>query len=589
MRMAYGQHMHGVERYRSGFIAGALVAFAAIVYVPMLDVPFIGDDYVFLDETRDASFGALWSFRNTDFGWYRPWSRELHFWTLQHLIGAREPGFRVASLLVWLGMLAVYFTLLRRVRDGRVAAIATLGVAGLALWGAPLTWISGVQDLWMLFFSMLTLWLVASGRAGWALATCAGALLSKETAAVLPLILLAQARWIERLDLRGCVRRVAPFAALTVAWLLLHPTLLHRVSRPAPAIPNGEQPKPPAVVITESLLSSVNADRLLLPVDAALIRPLVTVGSAMLLAGAAWLALRGARSRTKARGAATAESPARARRELLCYGAAWCVAGWLPLLSRSIGWHAYYGSLGVLGAWVVLAGLLVARPRVAVAALLALGLLRGRAEAIRSWDWGSQWYQVRAGNMLRVIHDQLRALHPTLPPHSRLYFGNVPNNIGLIAGRSPAVRVWYDDPTLEAGFYSYYRARDVGQPSGPDLFFHFDSTTGIREVSVDGADGGASSVPPAVWEDDHGALAMTLMANGDLPRAARLFEAIARRPNRPDALMFAGVCWRVHGDSLQAATDFERARQRTGLSAEEIARWAEKLRASMPRHTPTVP
>src|SRR5262245_36100140 len=319
--MTHGQQMHPDEPPRSQGLArpprwllGLLVvAFAALVYAPMLNVPFIGDDYVFLDKTRDASFGALWSFGNTDFGWYRPWSRELHFWTLQHLLGAREPGFRVASLLVWLGMLGVYFALLRRVRDGRVAAVATLGVAGLSLWGAPLTWISGVQDLWMLLFAMLTLWLSASGRAGWALATGAGALLSKETAAVLPLILLAQARWIERLGVRGCVRRVAPFAALTLVWLLLHPTLLHRVSRPAPAIPNGEQPKPPMVVITESLLSSVNVDRLLLPVDPVLLRPFVTVVSALLLAGAAWLALRGTRARAKARAAAPAESPSRAR------------------------------------------------------------------------------------------------------------------------------------------------------------------------------------------------------------------------------------------------------------------------------------
>jgi hypothetical protein len=256
-----------LERDSRWLLAGAVVAFAAIVYAPMLDVPFIGDDYVFLDKTRDATFGALWSFRNVDFGWYRPWSRELHFWTLQHLMGARETGFRVVSLLIWLAMLATYFTLLRRIRNERVAAIATLGAAGLALWGAPLTWISGVQDLWMLLFSMLTLWLVASGRAAWALAACAGALLSKETAAVLPLIVLAQARFIERLDWRRCARRVAPFVALTTLWLLLHPTLLHRVSHPAPQIPNGERPKPPAVVITESVLSTFNADRLALPVD----------------------------------------------------------------------------------------------------------------------------------------------------------------------------------------------------------------------------------------------------------------------------------------------------------------------------------
>jgi hypothetical protein len=544
---------------------------------------------VFLDKTRDASFGALWSFGNTDFGWYRPWSRDLHFWTLQHLFGAHESAFRIVSLAIWLAMLAAYFALVSRVRSERVAAVATLGVAGLSLWGTTLVWISGVQDLWMLLFSMLALWLLAGGRTASALAASAGALLSKETAGVLPLIVLAQARWIERLDARACVRRVAPFAVLTVAWLFLHPTLLHRVSHPAPPSPNGEQPEPPAVVIGESLLSSLNADRLALSADPGLLWPARTLLTAVLLAGAAWLALREQHERGKRRMTDAANAPPLPRRSVFAYGAAWCVAGWLPLLSRSIGWHAYYGSLGVLGAWVAFAEVLSAYPRAAVAALVVLGLLRGHAVATRSWDWGSQWYQVRAGSLLRVIKEQLLELHPTLPPHSRLYFGNIPNNIGLIAGRSPAARVWYADPTLEAGFYSYYRPRAPGEAPGTDLFFHFDSTAGIREVSVDGADRRPKGEPDSVWEKDHIDLATTLVANGDLPRAARLFEAITERSDRPDVPMFAGACREATGDSASAAMDFARARALCGLTSAQIRDWAGRLRATMPRRTPTVP
>src|SRR5262249_32657977 len=151
-------------------------------------------------------------------------------------------------------------------------------------------------------FATLTLWLVSSGRTRWALATCAGALLSKETAAVLPLVLLAHARLIERRHWRDGAYRIVPFAALTLAWLLLHPTLLHRVSHPPPRSPNGEHPKPPAVVIRDALLSTVNADRLTLPLDPDLFRPAVTLVTALLLAGALWLALR--RDKPRARVAA---------------------------------------------------------------------------------------------------------------------------------------------------------------------------------------------------------------------------------------------------------------------------------------------
>src|SRR4051812_45924823 len=73
----------------AGIVCAALLLFSAFAYLPLLRVPFIGDDYVFLDKTRVAGLGDLFSRRNTDFGWYRPWSREVHFFVLQRLFGAR--------------------------------------------------------------------------------------------------------------------------------------------------------------------------------------------------------------------------------------------------------------------------------------------------------------------------------------------------------------------------------------------------------------------------------------------------------------------------------------------------------------------
>ena len=551
-------------------VPAALVLFTGIAYAPVLRAPFIGDDYVFLDETCNASFVDLWSRRHVAFGWYRPWSRELHFWALQRLFGPHEPGFRIASLFLWLVGLGLYLAFLRRAAGGRVATVAALGVASLSLWGAPLAWNSGVQDLWMLLFVLLTLLLIARGSVAWPWASFVAALLSKETAAVLPLLVLAQARWIERLDARATLRRVGPFAGLTLAWMLVHPVLIHRLAHPEALPATGDVTLPPWVGLGRSMLSLINCDQLLLPRDPDAARPVATVVSASMLALAAFWELR--------RHHETA--PARASRAgLVRFGATWCAAGWLPLLSPSIGWHAYYGSLGALGAWIILATVLVDQRRFAVGSLFVLGLLRGAAETARSWDWGSQWFQARAGNMLHLIHDQLLSLHPTLPRHSRLYFGSVPNNVGLIAGDSPAVRVWYGDSTMRGGFYSAYRPRALDEPRGPDLFFHFDSTTGIRDVSVDGAEG---ETGPA-WERDHESLAMTLVSAGDLPRAATLFEAIARLPHRADALMFGGVCREASGDTVLAAADYARAGERTGRTSREIEAWASRLRASMPR------
>lgn len=562
---------------RAWLLGLAVLAFCTIAYAPALHVPFIGDDYVFLDKTRSASFVELWSRANTDFNWYRPWSRESHFWILQKAFGASEPGFRAANLALWLAGLGLYFGFLRRWAGPRVPVLATLGVCSLSLWGAPLTWISGAQDLWILFFALLTLALVDRGQTWLALVSFVGALLSKETAAMLPLVVMAHARWIRRVSWRDALRAMSPLVALTVLWIVFHPTLLGRATHPDEYTVGGDQPLPPISAIALSLLTLFNLDKLTATTEWSAFRPVATVSSALVLA-------IGVGILTPPRAVETGSSGTQAKRpDLLRFGSVWCLAGWLPLLQPSIGWHGYYGSLGVLGAWLVIGTLLARRPRrTAVILVFALGLLRGWAAAAKTWDWGSEWYQTRAGSMLSLIRSQLLALHPAVPHHSRFYFGNIPNNIGLIAGRSPAVRVWYGDPTLTAGFYSYYRPRAAGEPTAPDYFFHFDSTTGIREVSADGSPPSAAARPDPIWEGDHERLAMTLLSSGDLPRAARLFETIAELPHRADALMFAAACWRRSGDSLRAEADLSRVRARTALSVEAVSDWERKLCEGMP-------
>jgi hypothetical protein len=88
--------------------------------------------------------------------------------------------------------------------------------------------------------------------------------------------------------------------------------------------------------------------------------------------------------------------------------------------------------------------------------------------------------------------------------------------------------------------------------------------------------------PGSDWEQDHESLAIAFLTSGDRARAARLFERIAEVPYRVDALMFAGVLWRLEGDSLRANVCLAAARTRTGRSPAEIAGWAERLLESMP-------
>src|SRR5207247_5543938 len=114
---------------------------------------------------------------------YRPWSRELHYWTLQRLAGARETAFHLTSFSLWITALALYYAYARRLSRS-VAAVALLGVAGLAAWGVLVLWIAGAQDLWMLVFALGSLLALASGKRTGSAVLYAAALLSKETAAV---------------------------------------------------------------------------------------------------------------------------------------------------------------------------------------------------------------------------------------------------------------------------------------------------------------------------------------------------------------------------------------------------------------------
>ncbi len=553
--------------------AAALIMFAALAYARALQVPFLGDDYVFLGKTRYASFAEVWSLDNTNFGWYRPWSRELHFWILQHLFGPHELPFRCANIALWFAALGLQARIAWRLAGLRASAIAFFGTASLSMWGAPLNWISGSQDLWMLVFATLTVGLVIEKRTQWAWCTYVAALLSKETAATLPLILLAHDHFIGGFRAREIARRLAPYAVITLAWLVLHPTLLHRLGHPHEPAYMAESPVPAPIVAAKSALALVNADRALMARDPEAERWPATVGSALALAFGVWLWCR----RTPA---GAGHAPPHERGAVVRFGCAWCAAGTLPLLMPSVGWHAYYGSLGAVGAWLAIAAALDTRPRIVPMFLLTLGVLRGSAAATRSWDWGSEWYQARAGNMLRVVREQLLTLHPSLPPHSRLYFGNIPNNIGLIAGDSPAVRVWYDDTTMRAGFYSYYRPRGPSEALGSDYFFHFDSIAGLREVFAEGKPlptGGLTD-----WIADHESLAMMFVTSRDYPRAARLFAALSAASNRPEYHMYAGVCWRASGDERAAAAEFDTARTLSGGTEAQVMEWAGRLTAAMP-------
>src|SRR5262245_8297365 len=97
------------------FLIAALGLFWFVaVGLHILGLGFVGDDYIFLDRTRGASFGELWSPANSmTLGWYRPWAREVHFWLLQNIFGINPAAFRLVNGALWIVALSLYASVVR--------------------------------------------------------------------------------------------------------------------------------------------------------------------------------------------------------------------------------------------------------------------------------------------------------------------------------------------------------------------------------------------------------------------------------------------------------------------------------------------
>ncbi len=538
-----------------------LAVFLGTQYGYALWNPFINDDYIFLDRVRDASFASLWRLDRPLFHWWRPWSRELHYWTLQHLAGAREPAFHAASFALWLAILALYLGLARRLAGPRVAAVATAGAAALGAWGVPLVWVAGVQDLWMLCGALLALHAAARDRWGLAAAGVALALLSKETAAVVPAIVLCWPLIVERRPPRDVLRRAWPVLAVCVAWVIVHPSLGGRVWQPRLAPPGGpgEIGHSAAFVLWRTARMLVNLDLVPRPADGwggAIGR---AWPGALALAGlVAWGAMSESRPSSKPAAPAAPAPTVPPRARVAAFGLAWAVLGILPLLSPWIRWHPYYGLLGALGAWLAIA-VFVARFWIPAAVLVAaLAILRG-GQAYTPWlDWWTEWLEHRAGYFLGVMRDDLRRHVPSPPPHSRFYFVQVPSHAGFLTEGAPALRIWYGDSTLTGGFFRDYTPPPANRVSGVDRFFRYDSLAGWIELAP-----GDTTIPPAPderWSRDVHELGRTFARASDWGRAASEYERLARaHPDDAGQALEAGVARALAGDVGRAMEWLARA------------------------------
>jgi hypothetical protein len=554
-----------------GLAAILLVAvlFVLTQHPGVLSVPFVGDDYFFLGKTQGAPFLSVWAPQELVSRFYRPWSRELHYWTLQRLFGERVGPGHAVSLLLWVGIVGLYFTFVRRLAGTRVATLASAAVMALAGWGAILVWVSGAQDLWMMLFALLALYATLRDRPAWACAAQLLALLSKETAALLPGLAFGLEWLVRRRPPAVALRRVVPLLALTLAWAALHPLLGGRLWWPRhDAVLPGLHP-PPGLIAARTLLAVVNLHAWPAPESGwpTALRTAVP-GALGLVALVGWASWRAARAGSAPAGVAPPQVAA--------FGALWALLGWLPLLMPTVGWHAYYGLFGALGAWVVLSVALARAQRGAWLVVLGLALLQAGLATTPSQDWGTEWFQRRAAAFSEESRAALLGLRPSLPRGSRVFLSGAPGGAGLLPGgeASPPLRFWYRDRALRAAAWERYRMRTMGDSLGEDVFLRYDRASGWREVKRGAAEPAPVALP--YWRDDHERLAVALSRGGDLGGAFEEYVKLSRAfPADATYPYYAGLAQVAGGDSV-AGLRWVRAAAALPAADEEIhaaVRW----------------
>ncbi len=195
---------------RPGLLLALLLVATAAVFSSSLQATFVWDDKsLILDNTRLRGEGA-WARALTDKFWdtdppmpefpvyWRPVVKLSHV-ALRKLGDGDAFPFHLANLLLHLGCVALAFAWLKKrlsLQGERDAAAGLGALAGAALFALHTTrfesvpWISGATDIWMALF-VLAAAVTVRTRAWWLAAPLAGlAVMSKETAIVLPVLLL---------------------------------------------------------------------------------------------------------------------------------------------------------------------------------------------------------------------------------------------------------------------------------------------------------------------------------------------------------------------------------------------------------------
>jgi hypothetical protein len=174
-------------------LAGGVLCLAfLVIYAPDIGHGFVKDDFVWILSSRSHDFNDLIALFTSNTGFYRPlvalsFAADYGIWEMQPF------GYGLTNLAMFAGCAVLLYTLALRMALPPAAALLATAVWAFNFHGVnmALLWLSGRTSLLVTLFALSTTHALLTAAPLTAGICCFAALLSKEEATLLPLILTA--------------------------------------------------------------------------------------------------------------------------------------------------------------------------------------------------------------------------------------------------------------------------------------------------------------------------------------------------------------------------------------------------------------
>lgn len=295
----------------------------------------------------------------------RPWSENLFFWALGRMFGVNPLPFHIVIFATVIASLVLLFAIVRRL-TGSVMAAAAAQLFWIVNPGfsPSLSWVCIYNETQYVFFMLLALWLLMSGRVWWQVAAFVLGLGSLETAVMYPCIASLYAFLYDRARFRSTL----PLYLISAAFTAFH-------FQAAPAVNSG----PYAIRFDSRLFTTLRTYVVMALGPERLGHFHWTWPAAGIAAGSALMFI-----------AVVAAALAAGRAGL--FGAGWFLCFLVPYLVLPEHIFEYFLTGPAIGLAVILAGALASRWRTPAAVLAAVYV----ALAIPSAWQTTTWYYDRS-------------------------------------------------------------------------------------------------------------------------------------------------------------------------------------------------